>query len=186
MTRGKWVLALISIILAVGCADQKSTQTTPLADTPENRKVAAQRYLEAVPPRDLLQNLAGNLARRLPEPNRKVIMDAMSDKELEQATYRITLNTLVKHFTPQELNAMAAFYSSPEGKSTRSKFGVYMSDLIPQISEEVRKVVTKKQEQLNPEPEKPGTPKGEQSKPEKPKLEQPKPEMPKPEPPKSK
>ena len=191
MTRGKWVPALFIIILAVGCADQKSTQTTPLPDTPENRKVAAQRYLEAVPPRELLRSMAASLSRRIPEPSRKPLMEALSDKELEQATYRLTLDTLVKHFTPQELNAMAVFYGSPEGKSTRSKFGAYLADLMPQINEEVKKVVTKKQEQIKPEPEKPGTPQGEQPKPEKPKgeppkLEQPKPEMPKPEPPKSK
>jgi hypothetical protein len=145
--------------LAVGCAESTSPRT-PVKDTPENRKLAAERYLKAVPPRDLLHNMEANVLRRIPEPRRKLFREAISDKKLEQATYRITLAALVKHFTPQELNAMTAFYGTPEGKSVRGKFGPYMADVMPQIRGELRKVFIKQEEQAQPQAEKPGTVKG--------------------------
>jgi hypothetical protein len=177
MIRGKWVLALVLMALAVGCTESTSTRT-PVKDTPENRKVAAERYLKAVPPRDLLGNLAANMARRIPEPRRQLFMEAISDKELEQAASRIILTALVKHFTAQELNALTAFYSSPEGKSIRPKFGPYMADIMPQIGAEVRKVLLSKEEGTKPEAEKPGTVKGEPGKATPPKAAPAKPAQP--------
>jgi hypothetical protein len=165
MTRGKWLLAVLIMGLAVGCGGPQSPGTTPKADTPENRKLAAERYLQAVPPRDLLHNMEVNMARRIPPPRRRLFMEAMSDKELEQAAYRIILAGLVQHFTPQELNAMAAFYGSPEGKSIQRKFGPYMADIMPQISGEVRKVLVKKEEQAQPGGEKTGPAPGAAGKP---------------------
>ena len=49
----------------------------------------------------------------------------------------------MKHFTVNELKAMTAFYSTPEGKSIRPKLGVYMADIMPQISKEVVDALTK-------------------------------------------
>jgi hypothetical protein len=194
MIRGKWVLALLVLILAVGCSEPKSPGTT--SDTPENRKLAAERYLKVVPPRDLLRNLAANMARRLPPARRRLFMEAISDKELEQAASRIILAALVEHFTAQELNALTAFYSSPEGKSIRPKFGPYMGDIMPQIGAEIRKVLLVKEEQAKPQAEKSGPAPGKPgkpalSKPEPPKAESPQPGkvpagQPKPEQPQSK
>jgi hypothetical protein len=176
MTRGRWLLALLILVLTAACADQKSGQTAPVADTPENRKAAAQRYLEAMTPEEMLRSMTANAAQRMPEPNRKLFMEAMSDQELVKSVHRISQEALVKHFTADELNALAAFYGSPAGKSTRSKFGPYMGDVMPQVSEEVRKVFTKLQEQQKS----PDTPKAEEPKPGQPKAEQPKAEPAKP------
>lgn len=180
MTKGKWLLALFLIILAAACGD-KSTSTGPVADTPENRKAAAKRYLEAVPPQELLKNITGNMAQRMPEQFRKQFQEAMDDKELLKNTYRITEEALVKHFTPDEINAMATFFGSAAGKSARVKYSPYMMEVMPRVNEEVKKVFAKMHEQLKPEAEKEGAPKAaEQSKPEQPKAEPPKPEQAKP------
>jgi len=181
MTIGKWALALLMVLLAGACVEQKSGQPGPVADTPENRKAAAQRYMEAMPTQELLKSIAGNMARRLPEPTRKPFLDAMTDQELDKAAQRITLDGLVKHFTAGELNAMAVFYGSPEGKSARGKFGPYMAEVMPLINDEVRKVFVKVQEQLKEEQPKAGKP----AAPAAPKAEQPKAEQPKVEPPKA-
>ncbi|MBI4644069.1 MAG: DUF2059 domain-containing protein [Deltaproteobacteria bacterium] len=180
MTKGKWLLALFLIILAAACGD-KSASPGPVADTPENRKAAAKRYLEAVPPQELLRNITGNMVQRLPEQARKQFREAMDDKELLKNTYRISEEALVKHFTPDELNAMATFFGSPAGKSARIKFSPYMMEIIPQINGEVKKVFAKRQERPKPGSEKEGAPKAaEQSKPEQPKAEPSKPEQVKP------
>lgn len=187
MTKCAWFLALFLIILAAACGD-KSGPTAPMADTPENRKAAAKHYLEAVPPEDLLKNITGNMIQKMPEPTKKQFLDALADKELLKHVSSISENTLVKHFTPNEMNAMAAFFGSPEGKSARAKFTPYMTEMLPQISEEVKKVFAKVQEQTNkdqpkegaakPEPPKAEQPKPTEAKPAKPEPPQPKPEKP--------
>src|SRR4030042_1648886 len=98
MLKTKWILALFLIILAAACGD-KSASTGPVADTPENRKAAAQRYLEAVPPQELLRNITGSMIQRLPEQHRKQLQEAMDDKELLKNINRISEDGLVKHFT---------------------------------------------------------------------------------------
>jgi hypothetical protein len=39
----------------------------------------------------------------------------------------------VKHFTAEELQALANFYGSPVGKSAMKKFGQFMADAMPNI-----------------------------------------------------
>jgi hypothetical protein len=175
------------VLLAGACVEQKSGQPGPVADTPENRKAAAQRYMEAMPTQELLKSIAGNMVRRLPEPTRKPFQDAMTDPELDKAAQRITLDGLVKHFNAGELNAMATFYGSPEGKSARGKFGPYMAEVMPLINDEVRKVFVKVQGQMKEEEPKAGTPAtpGAPAAPAAPKAEQPKAEPPKAAPPKA-
>ena len=48
---------------------------------------------------------------------------------------------MVKHFTADELNAMADFYSSKHGASAMSKFGIYMADVMPILMQEIQRAV---------------------------------------------
>ena len=48
-----------------------------------------------------------------------------------------TRASLVRHFTVDELNAMAEFYSSPHGASAIWKFRAYMADVMPAVQEEM-------------------------------------------------
>jgi hypothetical protein len=50
---------------------------------------------------------------------------------------------MVKHFTTEELKALADFYGSPVGKSAMQKFGAYMADLMPIIQAEMMKAQAK-------------------------------------------
>jgi hypothetical protein len=43
---------------------------------------------------------------------------------------------MAKHFTADELRALADFYGSPVGKSATQKFGTYMADVMPAIQTE--------------------------------------------------
>lgn len=176
MIRRKWLLALCILILAAACTE-KSTPTGPVADTPENRKAAAKKYLEAMPPQELLKNISGNMLMRMPEATRKQFQAAMDDKDLVKKVYEISEKDLVKHFTPDELNAMTGFFGSPAGKSARAKFTPYMRELMPQVNKEVRGVFMKVQEENKKAQPPAGAPKAE-----KPKAEAGKPEQAKPAP----
>jgi uncharacterized protein len=139
------------------CADTGQVKSLP--DNPENRTAAAKRYLKAMPPKDMLQSLATRVAPNLPEKDRKAFVEIMQSPDLEAAADRITLEGLVKNFTVGELDAMTAFYGSPDGQSAAKKFGPYMMGVMPQIQQEVKKAMDEKQK-LEPkdQPETKGKP----------------------------
>jgi hypothetical protein len=130
------VLGLV-LLMASACADTGQVKSLP--DNPENRTAAAERYLKAMPPKEMLQGLATRVSANLPEKDRKAFMEVMQSADLEKAVSRITMEGLVKNFTVGELNAMTAFYGSPEGQSAAKKFGPYMAGIMPQIQQEVKK-----------------------------------------------
>ena len=101
----------------------------------------AKRYLEVMPPKELLEGVAKRVNPTLPEANRKVFSEVISSPEIEKAAYRIMLDSLVKEFTVPELEAMIAFYGSPAGQSAWKKFSPYMNEIMPPIQQEVKKKV---------------------------------------------
>jgi hypothetical protein len=56
---------------------------------------------------------------------------------------------MVKHFSADELSALADFYGSPVGKSAMSKFGAYMAEVMPALQAEMVKAVQKTQGELS-------------------------------------
>jgi hypothetical protein len=108
----------------------------------------------------MLQGLATRVSSNLPEKDRKAFVEIMQSAELEKAVSRITMEGLVKNFTVGELNAMTAFYGSPDGQSASKKFGPYMMGIMPQIQQEVKKAMDEKQKQAGSKDQPaPGAPK---------------------------
>jgi hypothetical protein len=131
------------MLMASACTDTGQVKSLP--DNPENRTAAAKRSLEAMPPKELLQGMATRFAPNLPEKDRKAFLEVMDSADLEKAATRIMEEGMAKNFTVGELNAMAAFYGSPDGKSAAKKFGPYMAGVMPQIQQEVKKAMDEKQ-----------------------------------------
>jgi hypothetical protein len=68
----------------------------------------------------------------------------MMTKDLDiVALSKAMTDAMVKHFTTEELKALADFYGSPVGKSAMQKFGAYMADLMPIIQAEMMKAQAK-------------------------------------------
>ena len=166
MRRVRNFMVIGLVLMASACADTGQVKSLP--DNPENRTAAAERYMKAMPPKDMLQGLATRVAPNLPEKDRTAFVEVMNSADLETAASRITMEGLVKNFTVGELNAMTAFYGSPEGQSASKKFGPYMMGIMPQIQQEVKKAMEEKQKQQGsigqPEPAAPKAPKEPQSK----------------------
>lgn len=55
------------------------------------------------------------------------------------ALNNLMIDLMVKHFTADELKALADFYGSEIGKGAMNKFGVYMADAMPIIQSEILK-----------------------------------------------
>jgi hypothetical protein len=152
MIKMKFLLLLLILVLVAACTEQKATQTgAPVTDSEENRLAAAKEYLKIAPPQDLLKEMTNSFAGKLPEPMQKKFNEVMASQALKDSTYQISLKALVKHFTVNELKAMTAFYRSPEGSSIRQKMMPYMSDVMPQVYQEVAKAMKEAEPQAAPE-----------------------------------
>lgn len=137
----KWTLFVLVLFAACSANAQAQGSAKPLADTKENRIAAAKRYLKAVPPDEMLANTVELVAAQLPADRREEFKSALRKVLKSEHIEEITLNAVVRHFTVREINALSAFYSSPEGRSITRKFGAYMSDVMPALQEELEEAV---------------------------------------------
>jgi hypothetical protein len=158
MRRVRNFMVIGLLLMASACADTGQVKSLP--DNPENRTAAAKRYMEAMPTKEMLHGLAGRVSPNMPEKDRQAFVEVMNSADLEKAADRITLEGLVKNFTVGELNAMTAFYGSPDGKSASKKFGPYIMGIMPQIQQEVKKAMDArpKEPQAQGKPETKGKP----------------------------
>jgi hypothetical protein len=160
MTIIKYLTVIMLVIMAFACSDTQPGQTgKSLPDNQENRTMLAKRYLEIMPPKDLLHGVASRVSQSLPEKDRKTFTDIMESPAMEKEAHRLLLDGLVKNFTTGELNAMVTFYGSPDGQSSLKKFGPLMGEVMPKIQQEVKKGLEAVQKQ--PEPPAPKEPKGQ-------------------------
>jgi hypothetical protein len=68
----------------------------------------------------------------------------MMTSQLDMAALtKAMTDSMVKHFTTEELKALADFYGSPVGKSAMQKFGAYMVDIMPTMQSEIMKAQVK-------------------------------------------
>ena len=112
-------------------------------DTPANREESVKKYLKVISPEDVIRDMAANLALNLPEADRPMFLDMMIKNMDINKIEDIMIRAMVKNFTVKEIDAMTAFYGTPEGKSTMKKFGTYMADIMPDLQKEVYKSAIK-------------------------------------------
>ncbi len=110
--------------------------TGELPDTYGNRLVAAERYLRVANMKDMMRDMIIETAKNLPEKIRGAYIALMNKHIHVEVIERVALASMVKHFTVDELNALADFYGSKEGRSAMKKFGAYMGDVMPVIQQE--------------------------------------------------
>lgn len=108
-----------------------------IPDTHGNRLVAARHYLEAVPMKDMMRDMVMESAKNLPEKVRPAYVQFMTKAIRVDVMEGAALASMAQHFTVKELNAIADFYGSAEGRSAMKKFGAYMADVMPVIQQEM-------------------------------------------------
>lgn len=117
-------------------------------DTHGNRLVAARRYLDVASMKDMMRDAVNETAKNLPENSRQPFIQYMNKSLRIDVLEGAALASMAKHFTVKELEALAAFYGSPEGRSAMKKFGAYMGDLMPVIQQELLRSQKQVVEQL--------------------------------------
>jgi len=141
------VLRFAPFVLLAALACQPS-EPAPLEDSPENRNAQIDRYLQAMPPETLLGDIVSKMSARMPDEQRARFVDSMK-KQFDVAKLTTVMRDgMAKHFTADEVRALADFYGSPLGKSAMAKFGTYMADVMPAIQAEILAAVEKVQGEM--------------------------------------
>jgi hypothetical protein len=117
-------------------------------DSPSNREIEADRYLQAAPPKELVENMAEQMANNLAPSERRIFKGLIMEHVDLVALNAAFKKALVENFTAEELSALADFYGSEVGKSAMKKFGTYMADVMPSIDIEMTKAYTKVSREL--------------------------------------
>jgi len=117
-------------------------------DTPETRRREAERYLQATPPKAFFEDMADKIAVNLPPAEREKFKQMLTSQLDIQALTKAMTDAMIKHFTTDELKALADFYGSPVGKSAMQKFGAYVADLMPTMQAEIMKAQAKANQSL--------------------------------------
>ena len=117
-------------------------------DTSETRRQEAERYLQATPPKALFEDMADKMSVNLPADQRDQFKKLMTSQLDIAALTKAMVDSMVKHFTTEELKALADFYDSPVGKSAMQKFGAYMADIMPTMEAEIMKAQAKLNQSL--------------------------------------
>jgi hypothetical protein len=110
-------------------------------DTQETRQAAMERYLRAVPIAKVMEDTYLEMAKQVPPERRDEFVSAMRKHISVEKMEEIARRAMLKTFTTDEMNALADFYSSEHGASAMRKFGAYMSDVMPPLTQEVQRAV---------------------------------------------
>lgn len=136
------IIALMIIGLLAGCGQEKQA-AKPIPDTPENRAAEAKRYLDAVPPQEVMSDVGKSVSANAPEPQAAQFLKTFTENLDMKAIEKIMFEGLTKTFTADELRALADFFGSPVGKLAMSKYGNYMGTIMPAVQQEIGKAMQK-------------------------------------------
>lgn len=108
-------------------------------DTKQARTEAAIAYEKVTP----VSELVGAM---IDEMKKSPALQKLSAEDFEaiRASYDMDgmrsamIDAMVKNFTTAEIDALTAFYSTPEGRSVMKKFPVYMTDMMPAIQKQTQ------------------------------------------------
>jgi hypothetical protein len=97
----------------------------------------------------MFKDAAEQMSQNLEPAQRQAFKDLMT-KHLDVTALTKTMrDALVKHFSADELKALADFYGSEVGKSAMKKFSVYMADVMPSIQAEMMKAQSKASQEMS-------------------------------------
>lgn len=100
-------------------------------------RAAAERYEAVAGIGRMLDDTNTSLASRLPEDKRGPFIEYMNELVDVETLRETALDAMTKHFTIEELNALADFYGTDVGQSILSKFGAYNAEVTPKVMQDV-------------------------------------------------
>lgn len=113
----------------------------------KERRNAAKKYLQVVPMDKMLDASISEISKNIEPEKREDFIMYMKGMLRAEVLEEISINSMVKTFTVEEINAMTDFYGSDLGKSIMNKFGIYMGDVMPAIQQEMTRAFMQLQEE---------------------------------------
>ena len=132
-------------VLALAVASAAAAQS---ADTTVARRAAAQRYVSTIPSGSVFDEMITTLAQQVPSNRRDEFVTLMRKLVPVDAMQAVTIETMSRHFTVDEIDAMTRFQGSPEGRAIMGKLGAYMGELMPQVQREVLRALEQAREEM--------------------------------------
>ena len=133
------------LLLALAVSTAAAAQSS---DTTAARRAAAQRYVSTIPSESVFDEMITTLSQQVPSNRREEFVTLMRKLVPVDAMQAVTIETMSRHFTVEEIDAMTKFQGSPEGKAIMGKLGSYMGELMPQIQREVLRALDKAREEM--------------------------------------
>jgi len=134
-------MVLLALAVSTGASAQSS-------DTTAARRAAAQRYVSTIPSESVFDEMVTTLSQQVPLNRREEFVALMRKLVPIDAMQTVTIETMSRHFTVEEIEAMTRFQGSPEGRAIMGKLGSYMGELMPQIQREVLRALDKAREEM--------------------------------------
>ena len=123
------LLISLSCLLSFSYADEEDSQSA--------RRAAAIHYMNVNPTDIMMKDAVEKMAETMPEDQREYFKEVILKHLRQEVIEGISLNIMVKHFTAQELNALADFYGSEVGRSAMKKFDIYLAEIMPFMRQEM-------------------------------------------------
>jgi hypothetical protein len=143
MRRVGRVTTMVLLVLAVSTA-----AATQSSDSAAGRRAAAQRYVSTIPSESVFDEMVATLSQQVPSDRREEFVGLMRKFVPVDAVETVTIETMSRHFTVNEIDAMTRFQGSPEGKAIMAKLSGYTGELMPQIQREVLRALDKAREEM--------------------------------------
>ena len=135
------MMTLLALAVATAVAAQSADSTTA-------RRAAAQRYVSTIPSESVFDEMITTLAQQVPSNRRDEFVALMRKLVPTDAMQAVTIETMSRHFTVDEIEAMTRFQGSAEGKAIMGKLGAYMGELMPQVQREVLRALEQAREEM--------------------------------------
>src|SRR5688572_25094792 len=99
------------------------TLAAEVSDSLDARRAAATRYADTADLKTMLTDTVTELAKSLPAEQRDDFRQLMLEEVNVGYVRELMIAAMSKHFTLDELNALADFFGSDVGRSAMSKYG---------------------------------------------------------------
>ena len=138
---------LLTVCLVVFFANAASAESD-IADTMENRRALAERYVAVALP-VMLEDIEEASAENIPAGlERDLYLQMIGDVLTIESLEAIIVPALTTHFTVREIEALSEFYETPVGNAILTKYSAYIADIQPGIVDLVLQALSRTQEAL--------------------------------------
>lgn len=125
------ILSPIALSVLVACSHPTAE------DNAENRARAAERYLQVSPVSQLVDEVMLPLVNSIPAEQRAQFKVQLGERFRANVLEEAMRTALIKTFTTRELEALSAFYGSPDGRGASRKFSRFLEEIQPVLRQEI-------------------------------------------------